>query len=325
MRGALRALRLLSLAAVVGLGIAAVLAWRVATAPGPLAEDRTVVVPRGSTRDIADLLERAGVIADGDAFAVVAAITRGQGPLRAGEFVFPAGVTLLDTLGVLRTARPVQHRFTILEGALAVQIRAALEAEEALAGPVPSFAEGALLPETYLFTRGDTRESVLRRAAAAMDQLLAQEWDSRAANLPLANPREALVLASIIERETGVAQERARVAGVFVNRLRRGMMLQSDPTTAYAAAGGAVLDRPLTRADLQRDHPFNTYRVVGLPPGPIASPGRAAVRAALNPEPHDFLYFVADGTGGHAFARTLEEHNRNVAAWRRIERERGLR
>lgn len=306
-------------------GIGGVLGWRIATAPGPLAEERAVVIPRGGIREIAARLEREGVVRDADAFALAALLTRGQGPLRAGEFAFPAGASLLEVLAVLRTARPVQRRFTIAEGMLAVQIRAALEAEAALTGPVPPFAEGALLPETYLFSWGDSRESLVRRAAAAMDQALAQEWEQRAPNLPLASPREALILASIIERETAVPEERARIAGVFINRLRRGMPLQSDPTTAYAAAEGGVLDRPLTRADLQRDHPFNTYRVTGLPPGPIASPGRAAIRAALNPETHDFLYFVADGSGGHAFARTLDEHNRNVARWRQIERERGRR
>jgi UPF0755 protein len=325
MRGALKALLVLLLAAGALAAVTGVVAWRVATAPGPLAEERAVVIPRGGIRDIAERLEREGVIADAHTFAIAAALTRGQGALRAGEFAFPAGASLLDTLSVLRFARPVQRRFTIAEGMLAVQIRAALEAEAALTGPLPAFAEGALLPETYLFSFGDSRESLVRRAAAAMEQALAQEWERRAPNLPLATPREALVLASIVERETGVAEERARVAGVFVNRLRRGMLLQSDPTTAYAAAGGGVLDRPLTQADLRRDHPFNTYRVAGLPPGPIASPGRAALRAALNPEAHDFLYFVADGSGGHAFARTLEEHTRNVARWRQIERERGLR
>ncbi|MCX7685287.1 MAG: endolytic transglycosylase MltG [Acetobacteraceae bacterium] len=325
MRRALRALLLLLAALSVAAGAAALVAWRIATAPGPLPEERNIVIPRGGIRDIAEVLEREGVIRDADAFALAALLTRFQGPLRAGEFAFPAGASLLESLAVLRYARPVQRRFTIAEGMLAVQIRAALEAEPALTGPVPPFAEGALLPETYLFSFGDSRESLVRRAAAAMEQALAQEWERRAPNLPFSTPREALILASIVERETGVAEERARVAGVFVNRLRRGMPLQSDPTTAYAAAGGGVLERPLTRADLQRDHPFNTYRVPGLPPGPIASPGRAAIRAALNPEAHDFLYFVADGTGGHAFARTLEEHNRNVARWRQIERERGQR
>lgn len=325
MRRAGRALLAVLVFGLLVAGIGGVLGWRIATAPGPLAEERAVVIPRGGIREISARLEREGVVRDADAFALAALLTRGQGPLRAGEFAFPAGASLLEVLAVLRTARPVQRRFTIAEGMLAVQIRAALEAEAALTGPVPPFAEGALLPETYLFSWGDSRESLVRRAAAAMDQALAQEWERRAPNLPLASPREALILASIIERETAVPEERARIAGVFINRLRRGMPLQSDPTTAYAAAEGGVLERPLTRADLQRDHPFNTYRVTGLPPGPIASPGRAAIRAALNPETHDFLYFVADGSGGHAFARTLDEHNRNVARWRQIERERGRR
>jgi UPF0755 protein len=187
---------------------------------------------------------------------------------------------------------------------------------------MPAFDEGQILPETYAYQWGDSRASVVRRADQALDVALAELWAGRQPNLPLATPRQAVILASIVERETGKPEERARVAGVFLNRLRRGMPLQSDPTAAYAAADGGVLDRPLTRADLDRDHPFNTYRTRGLPPGPIASPGRDALRAVLQPEATEFLYFVADGTGGHAFARTLDEHNRNVARWREIERQR---
>jgi UPF0755 protein len=232
---------------------------------------------------------------------------------------------LRDVLEVLRRARPVQRRLTIPEGLVARQIAALIERAEGLTGEVPPFDEGALLPETYAYQWGDTRASLVRRADAAMDAALAEAWAARAPNLPLRSAREALILASIVERETSKPEERARVAGVFVNRLRRNMPLQSDPTTAYAAADGGVLDRPLTRADLDRDHPFNTYRIRGLPPGPIASPGRDALRATVQPEATEFIFFVADGTGGHAFARTLEEHNRNVARWREIERARGLR
>jgi len=214
----------------------------------------------------------------------------------------------------------VQRRLTIAEGLTARQITRLLEGTEGLTGETPPIAEGALLPETYAFTLGDSRASVVRRAAAAMEQAVAEAWAARAPDLPLASPRDAVILASIIERETGVAEERGLVAGVFVNRLRRGMMLQSDPTVAYGAGQGMPLDRPLTRADLNEDHPYNTYRIRGLPPGPIAAPGRESLRAATQPETTDYLYFVADGTGGHAFGRTLEEHNRNVARWRALRR-----
>jgi UPF0755 protein len=291
-------------------------------APGPLAEPVQMVVPRGGLSVIAAALAERGVIADPRAFLAAAWVTRGAGPVRAAEFAFPAGASLRDVLEVLRRARPVQRRLTIPEGLTVRQIAAILERAEGLTGEVPEFEEGALLPETYAYQWGNTRAAILRRADQAMEAALAELWAARQPELPLASPREALILASIVERETGQAEERSLVAGVFINRLRRGMPLQSDPTVAYAAADGGVLDRPLTRADLERDHPFNTYRIRGLPPGPIASPGRAALEAVTQPEQTENLYFVADGSGGHAFARTLEEHNRNVARWRRIERER---
>jgi UPF0755 protein len=297
-------------------------AQRAYVAPGPLAEPVQMVVPRGGLTAIAAALGERGVIADERAFLLAAWATRGQGALRAAEFVFPAGASLQGVLDVLRTARPVQRRLTIPEGLTVGQITAILERAEGLTGDMPRFDEGQILPETYAYQWGDTRASVVRRADQAMDAALAELWATRQQELPLVTPRQAVILASIVERETGKPEERARVAGVFINRLRRGMPLQSDPTAAYAAADGGVLDRPLTRADLDRDHPFNTYRTRGLPPGPIASPGRDALRAVLNPEATEFLYFVADGTGGHAFGRTLEEHNRNVARWREVERQR---
>ena len=294
-------------------------------APGPAAEPVQLVVPRGGTANIADALAERGVIRDPRAFLAAAWLTRDAGALRAAEFVFPARASLREVLEVLRRARPVQRRLTIPEGLTARQIATLIERAEGLTGELPPFEEGALLPETYAYQWGDTRAAIVRRADAAMDAALAEIWAARAPNLPLRTAREALVLASIVERETGKADERARVAGVFINRLRRNMPLQSDPTAAYAAADGGVLDRPLTRADLDRDHPFNTYRIRGLPPGPIASPGRDSLRAAVQPEATEFLFFVADGNGGHAFARTLDDHNRNVARWREIERARGLR
>jgi UPF0755 protein len=290
--------------------------------PGPLREAAQIVVPRGGTTAIAEALAERGVIRDPRAFLAAAWITRGEGALRAAEFAFPAGASLRDVLGILRDARPVQRRITIPEGLTFRQIASVLERAEGLTGEMPEVAEGAILPETYSYQWGETRAAVVRRATAAMDAALAELWAARAPNLPLQSPREALILASIVERETGKPEERALVAGVFVNRLRRGMMLQSDPTAAYAAADGGMLDRPLTRVDLDRDHPFNTYRIRGLPPGPIASPGRDALRAVTRPTDTEFIFFVADGTGGHAFARTLDEHNRNVARWREIERAR---
>jgi len=296
--------------------IAAGVAWHVWQRPGPLAAETAVVVPRGGTDAIAEALRRAGAIEDARFFAVATLATRGQGPLRAGEFVLPAGASLAVVLDTLRHARPVQRLVTIPEGFSARQIAAALDRAEGLTGDTPAIAEGALLPETYAYSWGETRAAVVRRAEAAMATALTETWAQRDPNAPVANPREALVLASIIERETARPEERARIAGVFANRLRRGMPLQSDPTVIYAVAAGAPFERALTRADLDREHPFNTYRARGLPPGPIAAPGRAALLAAVRPEATEALYFVADGGGGHAFAATLEEHNRNVARWR---------
>jgi UPF0755 protein len=315
-----------------GLGLAGVVllaglaAWqglRVYRAPGPLAEARQLVLPRGGTEDIAEALAEAGIIASRRNFTLAAWLTKGDGRLRAAEFAFPANASLQQVLDILRHARPVQRRLTIPEGLTAQQIAALLEQAEGLTGPVPSFAEGSVLPETYAYQWGDDRAALLRRAEAAMSHLLAKLWANRAPNLPLVSPGEAVTLASIVERETALPEERPRVAAVFINRLRRGMRLQSDPTVAYAATGGATaMDHTLNRADLDRDSPYNTYRTPGLPPGPIAAPGREALRAVLNPPATEDLYFVADGSGGHAFARTLEEHNRNVARWRDLERQR---
>ncbi|NOG70307.1 endolytic transglycosylase MltG [Roseicella sp. DB1501] len=298
-------------------------ALRLYHAPGPLAEPTNVVVQRGGTEAIAASLLKAGVIADGRSFTAAAWATRGQGPLHAAEFAFPAGASLEQVLAVLRSAKPVQHRLTIPEGLTARQIAALVRDAAGMTGEINAPEEGSVLPETYAYQWGDDRGALLRRAQGAMTQVLKKAWAERAEGLPLASPREALVLASIVERETSVPAERPHVAAVFLNRLKRGMPLQSDPTVAYAATDGGVLDRPLSRADLERDHPFNTYRNRGLPPAPIASPGIASLRAVTQPMASDDLYFVADGSGGHAFARTLDEHNRNVARWRDIERRRG--
>lgn len=322
MRRVLRWAGLLLLALALLAGLAAWQGLRLYRAPGPLADNKQYVVPRGGSGAIADALAEAGIIASPRAFALAAWLTRREGPLRAAEFVFPAGASLKQVLAVLRQARPVQRRVTLAEGWSAAQIAAALDRAEGLLGPLPRFAEGSVLPETYAYQWGDARAAVLARAQAAMTTLLAQLWAERAANLPLASPAEAVTLASIVERETGLAEERPRVAAVFLNRLRRGMRLQSDPTVVYAATGEPSMDRPISRADLDREHPYNTYRIAGLPPGPIAAPGRAALAAVLKPPATEELFFVADGNGGHVFSRTEEEHNRAVARWRAVERAR---
>jgi UPF0755 protein len=299
------------------LAVAGVGAWwarGVYRAPGPLAQATAVVVPRGTQAEVGLALLRAGVIRNVRHFEVAARLTARAGALRAAEFLFPAHASLREVLAVLRTARPVQHRLTIPEGLTAAQEAELLDRTEALAGDVPVPAEGALLPDSYVFERGFTRAALEARAAAAMRKLVARVWAERTAGLPLKSPEELVTLASIVERETARPEERAHIAAVFINRLRAGMRLQSDPTVIYAVTGGAMSGgRVLTRADLETDNPYNTYRVAGLPPGPIGSPGRASLEAVARPAASDDLYFVADGTGGHVFARTLEEHHRNVA------------
>jgi len=302
-------------------GVGYYLHWNF-TRTGPLAADTSVVIPRGtSTGGIARLLSEQGIVADPDLFVAGIRLFGSKAPLRAGEFAFPAGVSAHGAMRILQTAEAIIHRLTIPEGLSSEEITALVAAEPALDGDTPSVDEGVLLPETYHFHRGDSRAALVERMRTSMDTALAALWPARDPGLPLSDPREALILASIVEKETAVPSERPRVAAVFVNRLKRGMKLQSDPTVAYALAGGAGLDRALLRADLKVDHPYNTYVVTGLPPGPIANPGRASLEAVLHPANTKELYFVADGNGGHAFAETLAEHNRNVARWRKLQRQ----
>jgi UPF0755 protein len=288
--------------------------------PGPLPEAKAVVVPHGGTAAAADALKASGVIENATAFEALSWLTFFDGSIRAAEFNFPAKASVAEVMAVLRTARPVEHRITIVEGLTAKQIAAMVMAAEAAAGPVLVPPEGATLPQTYEFERGMSRDAILGRARAAMDKELTAAWASRLPNLPLTSPRELLTLASIVERETAKPEERPHIAAVYLNRLRMGMKLQADPTVAYAVSGGTgVLDHKLNRADLEQDSPYNTYQRVGLPPGPICSPGVASLRAVSRPIMSDDLYFVADGSGGHAFARTVEAHLRNVARWRAVQ------
>ena len=317
--------RVLSALLIVLLAAGGTAAWLTTQygAPGPLPAATAAIVPRGGLVDLAADLRRQGVIAQPLTFRVLAALTAANGPLHAGELLFPAAASLRQVLAVLRTARPVQHRLTIPEGLTAAQIARLVDAADALSGDALIPAEGSILPETYNYERGATREQLLDRARAAMDAALRRAWDARTPGLALANKAEALILASLVERETARPEERPLVAAVFLNRLRQGMKLQSDPTVVYGASGGlGVLDHPITRAELDRDDPANTYRIAGLPPAPICMPGLASLRAATQPAATDALYFVADGTGGHAFAGTVGEHVRNVTRWREIERAR---
>jgi UPF0755 protein len=294
--------------------------------PGPLTADTVVYIPEGSgVTAIARQLDEAGVIDDPLVFRLGVRVLGAGRELRAGEYLFPAALSTRDAIDLLRSGRTVVRRLTLAEGLTSFEILALVEQAEALdglAGAVPP--EGSLLPETYHYARGDSRAELIARMARARDNLLSDLWARRAPNLPLASPRQAVILASIVEKETAVAAERPLVASVFVNRLKQGMRLQSDPTVVYGLTGGkGALGRALTRKDLQAPNPYNTYLIDGLPPGPIANPGRASLEAVLNPAQTGYLYFVADGSGGHAFAKTLAEHNRNVAQWRKFKKQNG--
>ena len=313
--------RLLLSLAVLVLGLTLAGGWlrQQWTAPGPLPAPTAIVVPHGGFAEVALALKQHGAIAHPLLFRLVALATAERGPLHAGELAFPAAASLADVLTVLRTARPVQHQLTIPEGLTAAQVAELVDAAPALTGNAPVPQEGSILPETYDYELGTSRERLIDRARTAMDRALDKVWAARAPGLPLANKQEALILASMIERETAKPEERPMVAAVFLNRLRLGMRLQSDPTVIYAASGGlGALDHPITRSELDRADPYNTYRIPGLPPGPICMPGLASLRAATQPASSDALYFVADGSGGHAFAHSEDDHQRNVARWRDV-------
>lgn len=321
MRNLLKVLIILVIAVVLTAG--GVFAWGYKTfhAPARNFEPVTLVIEPGSSlRAIARRLADHGLVRDARVFAIGARLDPRHTRLTAGEYRFPAQVSALQIIDMLERHDVVHHTVTIPEGLTSVEIVDLLQAEERLAGPVQSLpAEGTLLPETYQFTHGATRVMIQERMTQALADLRAELWPNRADDLPISSWEEAITLASIVEKETGVASERGKVAGVFVNRLRRGMRLQSDPTVSYGLTEGKrALGRSLTKADLRQPTPFNTYVIDALPPGPICNPGRDAIAAVLNPQATKALYFVADGTGGHAFANTLAEHNRNVAKWRRL-------
>ncbi len=284
---------------------------------------RTVIIPKGaSVQDVGTALSRADMIWTPWAFRGAARVLAGD-VLQAGEYTLGPGASTVDIVLILREGRTVPRKVTVAEGLTSWEIAQLLEGTPAMTGEVrPVPPEGALLPETYRFSYGDSRSSLIERMRKEQGAVLAKIWEGRNRELPLKTPADLVILASLVEKETGQkAEERARVAGVFVNRLRLGMPLQSDPTVIYALTRGKdQLGRSLTHDDLDHPSPYNTYRVTGLPPGPICNPGRAALEAAAHPEKSTYLYFVSDGMGGHAFAETLDVHNRNVAKWLSLSR-----
>lgn len=289
------------------------------TAPSDAMLAADVVVPPGGTAVVAAVLRKAGVIEYPLVFRVAVWLTRKQGPVRAGEFEFPARASLAQVLGILRHGAVVQHQVTIPEGLTAVQIAKILNAAPDAVGVVAAPVEGAVLPQTYDYAYGTRRAEILRRAEAAGAKALQAAWDKRDAGVGLGSAKAALILASIVQEETPVAPELPKVAAVYENRLARGMKLQADPTVIYAASQGAVASGlAITRADLEAESAYNTYVNSGLPPGPICAPGLAALEAVLHPAKSDDLYFVATGTGGHVFSRTYKEQLANVAAYRAV-------
>jgi len=290
--------------------------------PGPLAQDRVVNIPRGSgIRDIAEVLGRDGVIDQPWVFIGGVLVLKAREDLKAGEYQFKAHASLRDVVATIVEGKVVAHQLGMAEGLTSEQIVARLMDDDVLTGNIKEIpAEGSLLPDTYNFTRGVTREQMIQRMQQAQQRLVKEIWDRHAADLPLKTPEQLVVLASLIEKETGKPEERTRVAAVFVNRLKQKMRLQSDPTIIYGLVGGkGTLGRPILKSEIERPTPYNTYLIDGLPPGPISNPGRASLEAAANPARTRELYFVADGTGGHAFAETYDQHQKNVVRLRHLE------
>ena len=294
-------------------------------ARGPLPEPLVFEVERGEGfASVTDRLAEEGAIAHPRIFRIAARYTDQDAGVRFGEYEIPPGASMEEILRLLNKGANVVRQVVVPEGLTSWQVVELLRAREGLEGEIAEVPpEGSLAPAGYDFQRGDSRADLIARMQVRQQEVLDAAWEGRAPGLPLQSKEELLTLASIVEKETGVAEERGRVASVFVNRLERGMRLQTDPTVIYGITRGeAPLGRGLRASELASATPYNTYMIDGLPPTPIANPGAEAIEAAANPEATDFLYFVADGSGGHVFARTLPEHNANVVAWRRIEAER---
>ena len=290
--------------------------------PGPArAETVLVITPSSGLNRIAAELAQAAVVQNGLLFRA-GVMRRGRtAQLKAGEYAFPAHASEAQVMDMLVARKTLEHRITVAEGLSSDAAVALVTADPVLTGPVPVIPEGSLLPETYLFERGTTRAELLARIHKAQEALLAQLWPKRKVGLPFTSQEDALKLASIVEKETSLASERPRIAAVFINRLQNGMRLESDPTIIYGLTKGVPLGHPLRQSELATPNPYSTYQIIGLPPTPISNPGRDAIAAVLNPADSEELFFVANGTGGHVFAKTMAEHQKNVAQWRRIEQQ----
>ncbi len=325
MRRALFVLLATVLLALIGAGAGFLYIRAQVRAPGPRTLSvRIVIEPGSSVADISRQLEKDGLVRNAFVFRFWARYSGRQAGLRAGEYDVPARASVEDILALLESGRTLAHKLTVPEGTTSAEVLVLLRDAKGLRGNIDVVpADGEILPETYFYSRGERRDVLLRRMTMAMRDAVREVWARRPGKFILKTPEQMVTLASLVEKETALPVERPMIAGVFLNRLKRGMRLQSDPTVVYALTrGAAVLGRELSRSDLKIDSPYNTYRVKGLPPGPIANPGIAALRAVIRAAKTQALYFVADGTGGHVFARTLKAHNRNVARWRRFQRQR---
>jgi UPF0755 protein len=306
--------------AVIVAGVALYVGKREFDGPGPsTATTNFMVKPNTGVAEIADQLERRGLISDARIFQLGVRAYDSDSALKAGEYEIKAGASMRDIMELLESGKSVLASLTVPEGVTVEQAFLRIAEHEALTGDMPEMPpEGSLVADTQRFTRGATRQQIIDKMMADQKRLIESIWSRRASDLPLADINEFVTLASIVEKETGRGDERSRVAAVFINRLNKGMPLQSDPTILYGLFGGKgrPADRPIYQSDIDKPTPYNTYTIKGLPPGPIANPGRASLEAVANPSKTEDLYFVADGTGGHVFAATLDEHNENVARWR---------
>ena len=308
----------LALAAVIGLYL---LWW----GPGPKPGPHTVIVQEGSSLgSVSRRLEQQGAIpGNARTYYVMARLLGSHDPIQAGEFEIPKGMGGAAVLDLLQHGKPVQRLITVTEGMPAIIVSEKLAANPYLSGPTPPIEEGSLLPDSYGYQRGEARAAMVGRMQLAMRKAIAELWPKRSADCPVATPEQAVILASIVEKETGKASERPMVAGVYCNRLRIGMKLDADPTFIYPITKGKPLGRRPLRSEVHAKNAYNTYEMAGLPVGPITNPGKASIQAVLHPARTKALYFVADGTGGHVFAETLEQQNANVAKWYALRRQRG--